>query len=238
MTKFRGFWLIVVVVTFQSPISLLAQSYDQLKMQLQFENYYGTRMKSNPKNDNFSGSEYLFEEWVPIEVTFEQGSAKFDQGKLNLLNSGVEVVYKGKEMFISPTNFHSVKLLNQNRKFVPGNKYFYNDLVLVGMVEVFVEELTAPFVLQQHFIYVKEPSSNGYVNGGNSERRRVKSSALFIHDGTKLIPVKGRKSLEKFYKDNKVTFEEVSKKLDTNYKEGSSVQALVDAIQAALKGNS
>lgn len=236
MTKFIGFWLFVLVITLSGPISLLAQSYDQLKMQLQFENYYGTRLKSNPKNDNFSGSEYLFEEWVPIEITFDQGSAQFDQGKLNLLNSGVEVVYKGKEMFISPTNFHSVKLINHNRKFVPGNKYFYNDLVLVGMVEVFEEQLTVPYVLQQHFIYVKEPSSNGYVNGGNSERRRVKSSALFIHDGTKLTPIKGKKSLEKFYKSNKATFEEVSRKMDTNYKEGSSVQALVNAIELALKG--
>lgn len=215
--------------------SLFGQSYDQLKMQLQFENYYGTRMKSKNFSDNISGPQYLFEAWLPAEITFAEGTARFDQCKINLVNSGAEVVYKEKEMFISPTNFKSLRLLNQSGLFMPGNKYFYKDVALDGIVEVFTEDLTPPYIIQQHFVYVKEPSTNGYVSGGSTERKLIKSTAFFLHDGTKLLPIKGRQSLLKFYKSNKENFERLEETLNTNFKDAKSIQKFVEAMKEVSK---
>lgn len=212
-------------------IELLGQSYDQLRMQLQFENYYGTRMKSNGASDNVLGPQHLFEVWLPVEITFAEGSAQFDQCKLNLLNSGAEVVYKEKEMFISPTNFKTIRLLNQERWFTPGNKYFYKEVALSGIVEVFTNNLNPPYILQQHFVYIKEPNSNGYVSGGSTERKLIKSTALFLHDGTKLVPLKGKQSLQKFFKSEKDSFQKLGKELNTNFKDPKSIQLLIDALK-------
>jgi len=227
----QSFLKLTTLVLVFGTTELFGQSYDQLKMQLQFENYYGTRMKSNGVNDNISGPQYLFETWLPVEITFAGGSAQFDQCKLNLLNSGAEVVYKEKEMFVSPTNFKSVKLLNQERWFTPGNKYFYKEVALSGIVELFTNDLNPPYILQQHFVYVKEPNTNGYVSGGSTERKLVKSTALFLHDGTKLVPIKGKQSLQKFYKTKRDAFQNMEQKLNTNFKDPNSIQILIDALK-------
>lgn len=231
----KSFFKLTTLVLVFGTTKLFGQSYDQLKMQLQFENYYGTRMKSNGVSDNISGPQYLFETWLPAEITFADGSAQFDQCKLNLLNSGAEVVYKEKEMFISPTNFKSLKLLNQGGLFMPGNKYFYKEVALAGIVEIFSNELTPPYIIQQHFVYVKEPSTNGYVSGGSTERKFIKSTAIFLHDGTKLLPIKGRQSLLKFYKQNKNNFERLEETLNTNFKDPKSIQKFIDAMKEVSK---
>lgn len=222
--------IVVVFCAFETD----AQSYDQLKVQLQFENYYGTRLKSNSVSE-ISGSQYLFEDWLPMQITFAEGSTQFDQGKLDLSSSGVEVVYKGKEMFISPTNFKLVKLMGRNSWFVPGNKYFYKDVALTGIVELFKENLNPPYILQQHFVYLKVPSTNGYVSGGSTEKKLMKSTALFLHDGVKLIPIKGKQSLIKFYKADKAAFANAEKDTPVDFKDPRSLQNFIEKIEYLKK---
>lgn len=232
----NAFKILVILVPLFYGYQGHSQSYDQLKVKLQLENYYGTRLKPTSPNSNLSGSQYLYEDWLPIEIEFEAGSVEFNQGKIDLSNSGVEVVYKEKEMYVSPSHFKSIQLLNQNRWFVPGNKYFYEDMALQGVVELFSAKPEPPFILEQHYLYVKEPSLNGYVNGGSMDRKLVKTSALFLHDGTRLIKIKGKQSLGKFYKDQHETFDALRKQLGTDFTNSRSVQLLVDSMKAEKSG--
>ena len=215
----------------------ISQSYDQLKTQLQFENYYGTRLRSTAPNTGISGSECLTDDWLPIEITLPGGTIQFEKGRLNLLNSCVEVIYKDNEMFISPEHFTTLKISNQNRWFVSGTKYYYKDISLDGLLEIFQVSPRPPYIMEQHFVYLKEPNSNGYINGGSLEKKLIKSSKIFLNDGKKLMQVKNKNDLEKYYKLNKskILLTKYIKELKVNFKDPRSVHGLVSAIEADVK---
>lgn len=222
--------ILVIVVLLASNISY-SQANDALRVQLQFENFYGAKYRSSSTESKFVGSECLIDDWLPVEITFANGSAQFDQGKLNLVNSSAEVIYKEREMFISPGNFKLIKLLNQDRWFVPGSKYYYKDISLQGLVEIYEPTPVAPYILTQHYVYIKEPSSNGYINAGSLESTRMKASNNFLHDGIKLIPIKNKSALEKFYSANKPLFAKLRKEFKTDFKDPKSLHKLVKAME-------
>ncbi len=224
--------ILVFVSLVVFPFSAFSQGYDQLKTQLQFENFYGAKARAPRSAANVTGSEYLAEAWIPMEITFASGTAQFNQGKLNLLNSSAEVMYKEKEMFISPDNFKTIKLLNQERWFLPATKFYYKDMAMQGMFETFEASPTYPFVMLQHYVYLREPSTNGYVSGGSTEKKLMKASALFLHDGTRLNPIRGKKDLEKIFVKDKAKFDRLRKEMGTNFKDAKSVHQLVAAMKA------
>jgi hypothetical protein len=207
-----------------------SQSYDQLKVQLQFENYYGSKLRNTKLFDGVTGSQCLFDDWLPIEVTIGESTVKFDQGKLNLANSTAEVMYKEREMFISPEHFSLIKLTSQGRWFLPAPKYKYDEIALKGLLEVFEPTPQAPFIAEHHYVYVKEPNSNGYINGGVLEKTLMQSSSIYLFDGTKLIPIKNKKALAKFYLDKKELFSQLTKSLNTDFKSAKSINILVLAL--------
>jgi hypothetical protein len=204
-----------------------SQSYDQLKTQLQFEDYYGTRLRSTKPGSLLSGSECLLDEWLPVEITLPTGIVTFDRGRLNLVSATAEVIYKNREMFISSENFKSIKMLNPDRFFLPGPKYSKE-----GLLEVFEPQPAVPFVMVQHYVYVKEPNSNGYINGGSLNKELVQARKFFLYDGEKLIPIKGKSSLQKFYSDKKDQFAKLRKELEVDFKNPRSIHFLVTAMGA------
>jgi len=226
-----GLILIIVVSQFSNPV--YSQGNDALRAQLQFENFYGAKYRSSSTESKFVGSECLIDDWLPVEITFANGSAQFDQGKLNLVNSAAEVIYKEREMFISPGNFKLIKLVNQDRWFVPGSKYYYKDVSLLGLVEIYEPSPVAPYILTQHYVYIKEPSSNGYINAGSLESTRMKASNNFLHDGVKLVPIKNKSGLEKFYSADKALFAKLRKELKIDFKNPKDLHKLVKAMENA-----
>ncbi len=228
-----GSGLILIIVVSQFSNHVYSQGNDALRAQLQFENFYGAKYRSSSTESKFVGSECLIDDWLPVEITFANGSAQFDQGKLNLVNSAAEVIYKEREMFISPGNFKLIKLLNQDRWFVPGSKYYYKDVSLLGLVEIYEPSPVAPYILTQHYVYIKEPSSNGYINAGSLESTRMKASNNFLHDGVKLVPIKNKSGLEKFYSADKALFATLRKELKTDFKNPKDLHKLVKAMENA-----
>jgi hypothetical protein len=228
-----GSGLILVLIVFLSSNIVYAQGNDALRAQLQFENFYGAKYRSSSTESKFVGSECLIDDWLPVEITFANGSAQFDQGKLNLVNSAAEVIYKEREMFISPGNYKVIKLLNQNRWFVPGSKYYYKDVSLLGLVEIYEPTPVTPYILTQHYVYIKEPSSNGYINAGSMESTRMKASNNFLHDGVKLIPIKNKSALEKFYSADKPLFTKLRKEFKTDFRDPKALHKLVKAMESS-----
>ena len=135
-TAFSSLFLVVGIIL--SPEVIYSQGYDQLKTQLMFENYYGTKMRSAKQTNEAAGSETLIDDWHPLEVTFANGTAYFDQGKINLSSITAEVIYKEKEMFIGPQNIKLLTLPHLiNKRWFLNFKYLYNDVSLEGFVEVY-----------------------------------------------------------------------------------------------------
>lgn len=207
-----------------------AQTYDQLKVQLQFENYYGSKLRSTELLGEITGSECLNDNWLPIEVMIGESLVKFDQGKLNLANSTAEVIYRDREMFISPEHLSLIKIPSQNRWFLPAYKFQYNDVALKGLLEVFDPTPEAPFIAEHHYVYIKEPNSNGYINGGSLEKTLMKASSIYLYDGSKLFLIKNKKTLARVYIDKKDLLNQLSKKLQTDFKRAKSISELVLAL--------
>jgi len=224
------FLLFVLFTTINFSFS---QTADQLKTQLMFENVYGSKARSSASGAPIIGSEFLVEDWSPMEITLSTGVVEFQNGKLNLFSSNAEVIYNEREMTISPSHIKIISLSSEKRWFVPGTKYYYKDISVKGFLEVFSTSLQPPFIMEQHYVYVKEPSSNGYISGGSTELKLIKSSAIFLNDGIKLVAIKKKGDLEKFYVNDKVLFKKLSSQSKTNFKEAKSIHNLVIEMQKA-----
>lgn len=226
------FLLASAFITFLPEHVTFAQGYDQLKTQLMFENFYGSKMRSSPNTINgVGGSETLFDDWHPVEIIFSNGTTRFEQAKVNLFNTTTEVVYKGQEMFIASQHLKRVNLPHLNRWLLPAINYEYNGVALEGFVEIFNPEPEPPYILVQHYVYIKKPSTNGYVNGGTTEEKFVKSSKAYIYNGKNLELYKGKKTLENLYADQKVRYSEILRHQNIDFKSPKSVQSLMDLMR-------
>lgn len=207
-----------------------SQGYDQLKVQLQFETYYGTALRSAKERRETVGPIFLNDDWLPVEVELPNGTVTFDQAKLNIMTSAVEVIYKDQEKVIASGNLKHVTLTSLNRKFIPASKIKY-ETPLSGFLEVL--GTTAPFMMTQHYIYVKKPNFDGYVNAGTVDDQLMKGSNNFYFDGEKLTPVSGRRDIEKIYSSKKHEVKSLSKSLRTDFRDPRSIQKLIDSLGTA-----
>lgn len=230
-------FICLIFVLSISSSRVYSQSNEMMRTQLQFENFYGAKARSGNSTNRISGSECLIDDWLPVEITFSNGTTQFNQGKLNLVNASAEVIYKEREMYISSEHIKSIKLITQERWFVPGPKFYYKDMALQGLMEMYEPTPKPPYIMMQHYVYIKEPSSNGYINAGLLESKLMKTSTIFLHDGIKLIPVKGKKDIEKFYASNKSLFIKYKKELGTDFRDAKSLHKLINTMQGAINTN-
>jgi hypothetical protein len=234
--KLSVFMYLIFVLSISS-IQVFAQSSEAMRTQLQFENFYGAKSRTGNSTNRISGSECLIDDWLPVEITFPNGTTQFNQGKLNLVNASAEVIYKEREMYISSEHIKSIKLTTQERWFVPGPKFYYKDVALQGLMEIYEPTPKPPYIMMQHYVYIKEPSSNGYINAGLLESTLMTTSKIFLHDGIKLIPINGKKDIEKFYSSNKPLYIKYKKELGTDFRDAKSLHKLINTMQAAIETN-
>ncbi len=206
-----------------------SQGYDQLKTQLQFESYYGSVLRSSVERRTTVGPIFLFDDWFPVEIELPNGTVSFDQGKINIQNSSVEVMYKDEEKVIFADNIKNVTITSMKKKYIPATKFKYNDIVMQGVMEVYSNE--APMVMTHHYIYVKKPNTDGYVNAGLVEDKLIKASGNYFYDGTKVIQMKNRKDVERAFPKHKQAVKTLAKELNTDYKNAKSLQYLVNELK-------
>lgn len=206
-----------------------SQGYDQLKVQLQFESYYGSVLRSSLERRTSIGPIFLYDDWFPVEVELPNGTVSFEQGKINIQNSTLEVVYKDEEKVITADNIKNVTVTDLRKKFIPATKYKYNDMVLHGFMELYGTE--APMIMTHHYIYVKKPNTDGYVNAGLVEDKLIKASTNYLFDGAKLVLIKNRKDVEKAYPNQKHDVKTLAKNANTDFKNARSLQNLVNELK-------
>jgi hypothetical protein len=207
-----------------------SQTYDQLKVQLQFENYYGSKFRSTVMTEELTGSEFLFDEWLPMVINLPNGSVNFERGKINLYTSSTEVIFKDQEKYIAPEHLKLVSLPTLGRWFIPGSRHQFKGISMLGFIEIFEPSPEPPFIFVNHYIYLREPNSDGYANAGNLTKKLIKASNIYLFDGSNPLLIKSKKQIGAFYTNEKSKFIKLSKEFGTDFKNPKSIQKLVYAM--------
>lgn len=224
--------LLPLTIVFVSSFSPgYTQTYDQLNVQLQFENFYGSKFRSTIMSEEFTGSEFLFDEWLPMTFNLPNGSVSFEKAKINLYTSTAEVIFKDQEKYIATEHLKLVSMPAEGRWFIPGSKHQYKGISMLGFLEIFEASPTPPFILVHHYIYIREPNSDGYANAGSMTKKLIKASATYLYDGAGLVAIKKRRDVERFYTNEKQMFSKVSDELRTNFRDPKSIQKLIDRMK-------
>ncbi|MDH4057985.1 MAG: hypothetical protein OEU76_04440 [Cyclobacteriaceae bacterium] len=206
-----------------------SQSYDQLKVQLQFESYYGAPLRSSIERREMAGPIFLYDDWLPLEVELPNGTVRFEEGKINLQNTMVEVIYKDQEKIIAPHNLKNVWMPTLSKKFTPASNYKYNEVSLLGFMEIFGED--APCIMTNHYVYIKKANNDGYVNAGVTEDKLMKATNNYLFDGSTLWLVRNQKDIVKVYPQHKQSIKKLSTSLTTNFSDPRSLQKLIVEIR-------
>jgi hypothetical protein len=218
---------LIAAIAFLHGSFLTAQTSDQLRVQLQFFNHYGKAYSRGNVGPKIAGSEYLYEEWMPMDIQFRDTSVRFDAVKVNLMNSNLEILLAGEEKVIANYFFKDVALSESGKKkqLVPANFFTYNNKAMQGFLEVLGDG--AVKVLVQHYVFVKEPHAQAHITGGFTVDRLMKSSDNYLYDGEKLTLIKGKKDLKEYYRRRSSVLEKYMKENSYNLKDPQQLLALV-----------
>jgi len=212
--------------------SVQAQTYDQQKVQLQFLNHYGKIYQRGAPPEQTLGSPYFNDEWMPMDIKFKDTLLRFDQVKLNMMNSDIEVLFNGEEKMLSNAFFEYVLVPENSQKktFVPAVVFKYNDKPLDGFMDVYGTGKTK--VMVRHYAFIREPHAQAHITGGFTQHRLMKESEIYFHDGAKLILIKRKKDVQDYFRSKKSALERYFKEVNPDLKNPKDLLNLVQAMTA------
>lgn len=222
------FLLVFTAFIYSAPA--LAQSYDQTKVQLQFFNHYGRVAQKGKAPSANIGSEFLYDDWKAMDITFKDTTVRFDEVKINLFYSNLEVLYNGEEKIIDNRHFRhvSLPLSNQPQKLTPANRFSYGGKALEGFVEIIGEGETK--VLIQHHLYIKEPNPQANIVGGHTANKLMSMSDNYLFDGESLTLIKKKKDLTEYYRKQSKALDQYLKTHKPDLKDPRQLLALVEKM--------
>ena len=164
-------------------------------------NYSDLLNRKKPK-EPVDGSPYLFDTWMDGVVVFnDDEGGKYDQIKVDLMESQLEVMYMNQEKILPFRDFKMLKLnsinLNEKSFFQVGSDFAYNGKILNGMAKV------TPIgehykVVELYQIRVIPPNINNKIVGAANYRKKiVQEKKLFIQKRGKLLRIKNKKQVYK-----------------------------------------
>jgi hypothetical protein len=211
-----------------------AQSYDQSKAQLQFFNHYGRVAQKGKAPSANIGSEFLYDDWKAMDITFKDTTVRFDEVKINLFYSNLEVLYNGEEKIIDNQHFRHLSLSQngQSQKFIPAIRFSYGGKALTGFAEMIgADEIK---VIIQHYLYIKEPNPQANIVGGHTANKLMKMADNYLFDGESLTLIKKKKDLEAHYRRQAKALEQY---LKTNKPDIKDPQQLLKLAQYMSRKN-
>ncbi len=225
----KKFCLLVALCVLTS--LLAAQTYDQARIQLQFLNHYGEAAKRGYTGQSHVGSEFMYEDWRPMEIQFKDTTLRFDAVKLNLFYTSLEVMYEGEEKVIGNIHFRDVAYNEggQKRMLMPANRFRHEQKPLEGFAEILGDGEER--VLVQHHIHVKAPNANAHIVGGHTVNRYLKVESLYIFDGKNLTMIKGKKELKNYYRKKGKALDQYLKTQKPDLKDPQQLLAIVEAMK-------
>ena len=211
--------------------SSLCQTYDQLKIQNQFEGFYGSKARNNKIYNERLGSEYLIDEWHKITVHLKEGQTDFDQSKINIHDGTVEIIYKGEEKYISGRYIDYLEVYYQGklRKMIPAENFTEKGKKLRGFLEIVREDEPAVFVYHQ--TYLRKPNPHANIAGGYTVDRLMKISKNCIYDGQSIHIINNTKDIKKLYQQQKTKIDELIKVKSLDMDQAEDIATLLQLLQ-------
>lgn len=224
--------LLLLLFGCAASLAVQAQTYDQQKVQLQFLNHYGKIYQRGAVPDQTLGSPYFNDEWMPMDIKFRDTLLRFDQVKLNMMNSDIEVRFNGEEKLLSNAFFEYVLVPENGEKktFVPAVVFKYEGKALDGFMEVLGANKIK--VMVRHYAFIREPHAQAHITGGFTQHRLMKESEIFLHDGAKLMLIKRKKDLQDYFRSKKSALDRYFKEVNPDLKNPKHLLNLVQAMTA------
>lgn len=225
--------MILASVLMLSALSVAdAQNYEQQKVQLQFLNHYGKIYQRGAPPDQTLGSPYFNDEWMAVDIKFRDTLLRFDQVKLNMLNSDLEVLFNGEEKMLSNAFFEYVLVPEKGEKktFVPAVVFKYEGKALDGFMEILGTGTMK--IMVRHYAHIREPHAQAHITGGFTQHRLMKESEIYLHDGSKLVPIKRKKDVQDYFRNKKSALDRYFKEQKPDLKNPQHLLNLVQAMAA------
>lgn len=224
--------ILVLVFGLLGAVAVFSQTYDQQKVQLQFLNHYGKIYQRGPVPDQTLGSPYFNDEWMPMDIKFRDTLLRFEQVKLNMMNSDIEVLFNGEEKMLSNAFFEYV-LVPQNgekKTFVSAAAFKYEGKPLSGFMDVIGTGKIK--VMVHHYAHIREPHAQAHITGGFTQHRLLKESEMYLHDGSQLVLIKGKKDVQDYFRSKKSALDRYFKEVNPDLKNPKQLLHLVQAMTA------
>ncbi len=222
--------MLVVAFGLLGIVAAHAQTYDQQKVQLQFLNHYGKIYQRGAAPDQTLGSPYFNDEWMPMDIKFRDTLLRFDQVKLNMMNSDIEVLFNGEEKMLSNAFFEYVLVPENEEKktFVSAVVFKHDGKALDGFMEVLGTNKIK--IMVRHYAFIREPHAQAHITGGFTQHRLMKESEIYFHDGVKLVLIKRKKDVQDYFPRKKSALDRYFKEVNPDLKNPKHLLNLVEAM--------
>ena len=192
-------------------------------------------VRGTSNTEAFIGSEYLFDEWYPAEMTLKSGAkANLNNVKINLRSSNVDALFLGEEKELLAVFFDEV-IINaggHQRKF-----YSNKAKEIKGMTDPgFYEEIgkAKDKVIVRHSSYIQKPDPQAKILGLETRHKIVKRSNTFILKDDKLYEIKSKKDIKNLYKSKSSKLDEIFENHRIDIKNPESLAYLIEHLENTL----
>ena len=194
---------------------------------------YSDLLNKKKNAEDVDGSPYLFDKWMDGIVVFnDDKGGKYDQIKVDLMNSQLEIMYMNQEKVLPFREFKQLKLnsinLHEKSFFQVGSDFAYNGKILNGMAKVTPIGEHYKVVELYQIRTVEENMNNKIVGAANHKKRIVQEKKLFIQKRGKLLRIKNKKQVYKILTSRQKKLKEYVASNNLNLK---NEQDLVQAVE-------
>lgn len=211
---FPGFFIILMIV------SVLNENVAQVNPDSKDILFYQImNARGTGEWDAYIGSQYLEDEWYPVELTLKNGTkANLSKAKFNLMTSNIEALFLGDEKELLAQHF-DIAEINVNgvyRKFYSRTAKNIKGMTDSGFYEVLGNG--PDYVIVRHSTYIQKPHPQAKILGTETRHKIVKKTNPIVLHQDILYTVKSKNDLKKIYKNEAKQIEAILEGSDIDIK--------------------
>ena len=200
---------------------------------------YSDLLNKKKNAEDVDGSPYLFDKWMDGIVVFnDDKGGKYDQIKVDLMNSQLEIIYMNQEKVLPFSEFKQLKLNNINLHeksfFQVGSDFAYNGKILNGMAKVTPVSKDYRVIEFYQIQVIPKNMNNKIVSSTNYKTRIRQQKKLFIQKKGKLYRVKNKKQVYKVLTSRQKQLKEYVADYNLNLKKEQDLVQAVELYQTLL----
>ncbi|MBK8053021.1 MAG: hypothetical protein IPK35_07055 [Saprospiraceae bacterium] len=175
---------------------------------IQFYEIMKSRDAGKPLELN--GSEFLYDEWIPMKIFMEDGRV-FDvaQARINILGGSIDVMHKGREMELLLTFIDKVEINHESRSksMMPIFRVKAKELPEKGFVEVL--NAGEDIVLVRYHKYIVKADPNAKILGLDPRPKVFNKQEIYVVKSKIAYEVSSKRILKKVYKNKSRKIDEI-----------------------------